>query len=103
MKERDMQRSRSWLARISSLLVGFVIISSILIAAPAPRALADGHETTLFRAEFDSAPLGPISNPLDVETGSVVPQEGLVTVAHGLSGRALKLQSSSGPATALVQ
>jgi hypothetical protein len=98
-----MQRSTSWLTRITSILVGIVMISTALAAGPAPSALANGPETTLFRAEFDSAPLGPISSSLSVETGSVVAQAGTVTIASGTSGRALKLESGAGQTTALMQ
>src|SRR4051794_7885969 len=98
-----MHRTTSWFARITATLVGIAIMSTTLLAAPAPRAFADGPETTLFRAEFDTAPLGPLSTPLSVEAGSVVPQAGTVTIASGPTGRALKLESNAGQATALMQ
>src|SRR6266508_955615 len=98
-----MHRTTSWLARMTSILVGVAIVFTMLLAGPAPSALADGPETTLFRAEFDSAPLGPISSPLSVEKGSVVLQAGTVTIASGPTGRALKLDGSADQATALMQ
>src|SRR5689334_2277273 len=102
-KERGMHHSTTWLTRITSILVGIALLSTVLVAGPAPSALANGPETTLFRAEFDSAPLGPISSPLSVETGSVIAQSGTVTIASGTSGRALKLESTAGQSTALMQ
>jgi hypothetical protein len=98
-----MHRSTSWFARMTSILVGIAILSTALLAGPAPTALADGPETTLFRAEFDSAALGPLTGALVVEKGSVVPQAGTVTIASGPSGRALTLDGSAGEATALMQ
>jgi hypothetical protein len=62
-----MHRTTIWFARIAAMLVGIAIMSTVLLAAPAPIVLADGPETTLFRAEFDSAPLGPLAGPLLVE------------------------------------
>src|SRR5689334_18337899 len=98
-----MDRSTTWFARVMALLIGIALIGTSLVAGPAPSALADGPETTLFRAEFDSAPLGPLTSPLLVEKGSVVAQAGTVAIASGTSGRALRLDSSAGQATALLQ
>jgi len=98
-----MHRTTRWFARIMTVLVGIALLSTALLAGPAPIALADGPETTLFRAEFDSAPLGPLTSPLLVEQGSVVAQAGTVTIASGPTGRALTLDSSAGQATALMQ
>src|SRR5215213_3232453 len=98
-----MHRTTSWFARMTSILVGVSIVFTALLAGPAPTALADGPETTLFRAEFDSAPLGPLAGPLLVEQGSVVAQAGTVTIASGPTGRALTLDSSAGQAAALMQ
>src|SRR5436305_2032308 len=98
-----MHRTTRWFARIMSVLVGIALLSTALLAGPAPIALADGPETTLFRAEFDSAPLGPLAGPLLVEQGSVVAQAGTVTIASGPTGRALTLDSSASQATALMQ
>jgi hypothetical protein len=98
-----MHRTPSWFARMTSILVGVSIVFTALLTGPAPTALADGPETTLFRAEFDAAPLGPLSTPLTVEKGIVVPQAGSLSIASGLSGRALKLDSGAGQATAVMQ
>jgi hypothetical protein len=97
-----MHRTTRWFARIITILVGIALLSTALLAGPAPIALADGPETTLFRAEFDSAPLGPLAGPLLVEQGSVVAQAGTVTIASGLTGRVLTLDSSASQATALM-
>jgi hypothetical protein len=98
-----MHRTTSWFARMTSILVGVSIIFTALLTGPAPTALADGPETTLFRAEFDAAPLGPFNTPLTVEKGVVVPQAGSLSIASGLSGRALRLDSGAGQATAVMQ
>ena len=98
-----MHRTTSWFARMTSILVGVSIVFTALLTGPAPTALANGPETTLFRAEFDSAPLGPLSTPLTVEKGVVVPQAGSLSIASGLSGRALRLDSGAGQATAVMQ
>src|SRR6266508_2416757 len=98
-----MHRTTSWFARMTAILIGIAIVGTSLLAGPARSVLADGPETTLFRAEFDAAPLGPISSPLSAETGSVVPQAGGVSIASGPSGGALKLDGSAGQATALMQ
>src|SRR5437762_1197649 len=98
-----MHRTTRWFARIITILVGIALLSTTLLAGPTSTALADGPETTLFRAEFDSAPLGPLTSPLAVEQGSVVAQAGTVTIASGLTGRALMLDSSAGQATAIMQ
>jgi hypothetical protein len=79
------------------------MISPMLLGGHVPSALADRPESTLFRAEFDSAPLGPLSGPLTAEPGTVVPEAGTVTIASGKSGRALKLESGAGQASALMQ
>src|SRR3954470_3764329 len=98
-----MHRTTSWFARMTSILVGVSIVFTALLTGPAPTALANGPETTLFRAEFDSAPLGPLNTPLTVEKGVVVPQAGSLSIASGLSGRALTLDSGAGQATAIMQ
>src|SRR5690242_12889094 len=98
-----MNRSTTWFARMMALVIGIALIGTSLVAGPAPTALADGPETTLFRAEFDAAPLGPLTSPLAVEQGSVVAQAGTVTITSGPTGRALTLDSSAGQATALMQ
>jgi hypothetical protein len=66
-------------------------------------AYARNSEDTLFRAEFDSAPIGPLAGPLTVEAGTVVPQGGSVAVATTPFGRALTLDGAGGQATALLQ
>ena len=81
-----MHRTPSWFVRMTTILVGIAIMSTALMAGPAPRALADGPETTLFRAEFDSVPLGPLSGSLTVENGSVVAQAGAEAVGKGMGG-----------------
>jgi hypothetical protein len=68
-----------------------------------PSAYARGSEDTLFRAEFDAAPIGPLPGPLTVEVGTVVPQGGSVAVAATPLGRALALDGAGGQATALLQ
>jgi hypothetical protein len=98
-----MHRITSRLARITSILAGISIIFTTLLTGPAPRALAAAPSSTLFHAEFDAAPLGPLSGPLTVEQGTVVPQAGTVTIANGTSGHALKLEGTAGQATALMQ
>src|SRR5262249_2561029 len=98
-----MHRTPSQFARMTSLLVGVSLLFSVLLAGPAPAALADGPEIGLFRAEFDSLPLGPVSGSLTVEKGAVVPLEGSVAIASGTTGRALELDGSAGQSTAVMQ
>src|SRR5215213_8535835 len=98
-----MHRTTSWLAWMTSILVGVSIVFNALLTGPARTALASGPETTLFRGEFDSAPLGPLNTPLTVEKGVVVPPAGSLSIASGLSGRALTLDSGAGQATAVMQ
>ena len=69
-----MSRSSSLFARLASVTVGLALVLATLLVGAAPRAQASPAEFTLFRAEFDSAPQGPLSGPLSVEQGQVVPQ-----------------------------
>ena len=96
-----MYRKTSPLVRLVSSIVAVVFSLGALLAGAPPHAQA-ATATTLFRAEFDSAPVGAVSGPLTVETGTVVPQ-GSVAIAAASSGRALALNSAAGPATALMQ
>src|SRR4029079_1453593 len=98
-----MYQRSSQFARLASGLVGLIMISAMLLGGHVPSALADRPESTLFRAEFDSAPLGPLSGALTAEPGTVVPEAGTVTIASGKSGRVLKLESGAGQASALMQ
>ena len=95
-------RSSSPFARLWSAAVALAMVLALLVSGAPPRAYAQ-EEHTLFQAEFDSAPLGALSGPLAVETGTVVPQEGNVAIAAAASGQALALDSSAGQATALLQ
>src|SRR4051812_35193896 len=97
-----MSHNTSLFVRLASCLLGMSMALSALLVGPAPIALADRPEATLFHAEFDSAPLGPLSGPLTVAPGTVVPQ-GTVSIANGKAGRALKLASGAGDASALMQ
>src|SRR5689334_21614627 len=98
-----MDRSTTWFARAIALLIGIALIGTTLVAGPPPSVLADVPETILFRAEFDSAPLGPLAGPLAVEQGIVVPQAGTVAIANGPGGRSLALDGGAAQATALMQ
>ena len=98
-----MHRSHRWVVRLAAAAVTLSLLLTTLASIPPGRALAARGPSTLFRAEFDAAPLGPLAGPLNVETGQVVPQGGSVAVADTLFGRALALQGSSGQATALMQ
>src|SRR5262249_46516857 len=102
-KEETMSRSSSLFARLASVTVGFVLVFATLLVGAAPQAHAGPAEFTLFRAEFDSAPQGPLSGPLTVEQGQVVPQAGAVSVASATTGRALRLDGGGGQSTALMQ
>jgi hypothetical protein len=98
-----MHRSHRWIIRLAAAAVTLSLLLATLASVPPGRALAAKGPSTLFRAEFDAAPVGPLSGPLNVETGQVVPQGGSVAVADTLFGRALALQGTSGQATALMQ
>src|SRR5688572_21079068 len=87
---------------MSAAIVALFVVTGLLVG-PAPSALANGPEKLLFRAEFDSAPLGPLTAPLIVETGTIVPQAGTLAIVAGTSGRRLQLDSSAGQATALMR
>src|SRR5215216_7563538 len=98
-----MPHTTAWFTRLAACALGMIMVLSALLAGPAPIALADRPEATLFRAEFDSAPLGPLSSPLTVAPGTVVPQAGNVAITSGKTGRALKLASGAGETGALLQ
>jgi hypothetical protein len=98
-----MHRSNHWFIRLASATLTFALLATTLLSIPAQRAEAASRPSTLFRAEFDAAPLGPLAGPLTVEAGQVVPQGGSVAVANALLGRALALDGASGQATALLQ
>lgn len=98
-----MSRKSLGLARFVSLVVVGMLMLNIVLFGPASHAYANGPETVLFRAEFESAPLGPLSTPLLVETGTVVPQTGANALVALGSGHALQLDSGGGQATALMQ
>src|SRR5262245_24750881 len=102
-KEETMSRSSSLFARLASVTVGFVLIFATLLVGAAPQAQAASGDFTLFRAEFDSAPLGALTGPLMVEQGQVVPQAGAVSVASATTGQALQLDGGTGQSTALMQ
>src|SRR5512134_1982413 len=92
--------------RFAHLVSAALAITMLLGALPSfapPSAYAGSREETLFRAEFDSAPVGPLTGPLAVEAGTVVPQGGNVAVATTPFGRALALDGTGGQATALLQ
>jgi hypothetical protein len=88
---------------MTAILVGASLVCTALLAGPAPAARAAGPEALLFRAEFDSAPLGALTAPLNAEKGVVVAQAGGVSIASGSAGRALKLDGDADQATALMQ
>ncbi|HEX9371333.1 MAG TPA: hypothetical protein VF897_10010, partial [Roseiflexaceae bacterium] len=92
-----MHRSILPFARFISTSLALILLLSAPLSIPPRRAYAGG-DGTLFRAEFESAPLGPLTGPLTVETGTVVPQGGSVTVAATPTGRALALNGTGGQA-----
>ena len=98
-----MRSSNSWFVRMVLAALTLVLLLTAVLSIPPGRAYAASRPNTLFRAEFDSAPTGPLAGPLSVETGTVVPQGGSVAVANTLFGRALALDGSGGQATALMQ
>lgn len=98
-----MDRVRSRLIRFVSTLVSLAVVAAAVLAGAPARAHADGPRTTLFRAEFDSAPVGPLSAPLAVEAGTIVPQEGSAAIVTATAGRALVLDGAGGQSTALMQ
>lgn len=96
-------RTTQGLARLMSAVVAFTLLSAALLASPAPRSYAADQSETLFHAEFGNAPLGPLTGPLSVEAGTVVPHGGSVAVVGTPIGRKLGLDGSGGQATALMQ
>ncbi len=98
-----MHRNDQWFIRFASATLTFALLVTTLLSIPPQGAAAASQPSTLFRAEFDAVPVGPLTGTLSVETGQVVPQGGSVAVANTSSGRALALQGSSGQATALLQ
>ena len=59
-----MYRTPSWFVRMTSILVAVSIIFTALLAGPASNTQAAAPVSSLLRAEFDAAPLGPLSGPL---------------------------------------
>src|SRR5215210_1727342 len=100
-RRKRMSRSYQWFVRLVSATLTFALLVTTLLSIPPQPAEAASRPSTLFRAEFDAAPVGPLAGPLNVETGQVVPQGGSIAVANTLLGRALALQGTSGQATAL--
>jgi hypothetical protein len=98
-----MYRSQLRFARLVSVALTLTLLFGALPSFAPSSAYADSREDTLFRAEFESAPVGPLAGPLTVETGSIVPQGGSVAVATTSFGRALVLDGAGGQATALLQ
>jgi hypothetical protein len=98
-----MHRNDQWFIRFASATLTFALLVTTLLSIPPQQAAAASQPSTLFRAEFDAVPVGPLTGTLSVETGQVVPQGGSVAVANTSSGRALALQGTSGQATALLQ
>src|SRR5262245_16449485 len=90
-------------ARLVSVTLALTMLLGALPSFAPSSAYARGSEDTLFRAEFDSAPAAPLTGPLTVEAGTVVPQGGSVAVATTPFGRALALDGTGGQATALLQ
>jgi len=87
-----MSRSYQRFVRLVSATITLTLVLTTLLSIPASPAYASSTPpSTLFRAEFDAAPAGPLAGALNVETGQVVPQGGSVAVANTLLGRALAL------------
>src|SRR6266508_1015778 len=98
-----MSHSYQRFVRLVSATITLTLVLTMLLSIPAGPAYASSTPpSTLFRAEFDAAPAGPLAGALNVETGQVVPQGGSVAVANTLLGRALALDGTSGQATALM-
>jgi hypothetical protein len=98
-----MYRSPLRFARLVSVTLALTMLLGALPSFAPSSAYAGGSEDTLFRAEFDSAPIGPLAGPLTVEAGTVMPQGGNVAIATTPFGRALALDGAGGQATALLQ
>ncbi|HET9221724.1 MAG TPA: hypothetical protein VFO07_04435, partial [Roseiflexaceae bacterium] len=63
-----MHRSHRWFVRLAAATITLSLLLATLASIPPGRALAASGPSTLFRAEFDAAPLGPLAGPLNVET-----------------------------------
>jgi hypothetical protein len=98
-----MYRSQFRFTRLVSAALALTMLFGALPSFAPRSAFAGGGENTLFRAEFESAPAAPLSGPLAVEAGMVVPQGGSVAVATTPFGHALALNGANGQATALLQ
>lgn len=96
-----MPRRSLLYARLFSVPLALVLIMVSFLAGPAPQARAEST-TKLFQAEFEGQPAGPLTAPLTVNVGTVVPEEGNVTLGQAAS-QALVLDGTAGQATALFQ
>jgi hypothetical protein len=99
-----MNQARTQLGRLLAALLAIMVVCGGTLATPARYAYADdaGIEATLFRATFGSATIGPLTAPLQVETGEVVREEGTVAVVDS-SERVLEIDGTGGQATALLR
>jgi hypothetical protein len=102
-----MSTLRSFITRLSMLTVTLAVVCASLLPGFSAQAFAEEQQMTLFRANFNAAPIGPVSSPLKTEVGTVVPRvesmSGAVAVAAVQGDKALVLDSTTGPATALLR
>ncbi|GAB4188789.1 MAG: hypothetical protein OHK0022_00870 [Roseiflexaceae bacterium] len=97
-----MQSRPSWLARLMIAWLTLAIVG-VGVLGSAPRTTqAAVRTTTLFKAEFENAPLGALAGPLVVDLGEVVAEKGTVEVGK-FDSKALVLNGTAGEASALLQ
>jgi hypothetical protein len=88
--------------RMLALVLMIIMTLSAVLAGPAPLALADEREETLFRATFSSEDPGALSGPLDVAIGTVVPDGGTVAITD-VNGANMLTVGGAAQSTALLQ
>lgn len=98
---------RSLTLRLFMLIVTLALVCTSLLPWSSAPTFAAEQQMTLFRATFNTAPAGPVRSPLKTEVGTVVPRvesvSGAVAVAAVQGDKALVLDSTTGPATALLR
>lgn len=77
-----MRHPINLVARPLFALLAVLLAFGTLLSAPSRPAYADSFERTVFKADFDAAPLGAITAPLAVEVGNVVAVTAPVAIAR---------------------
>ncbi len=92
----------SWLSRLTVVWLTLAVVgASVLVSAPRATEAAI-RTTTLFKAEFENAPVGALSGPLVVDLGEVTAEKGTVEVGK-FDSKALVINGAAGEASALLQ